>query len=79
MQFYKQPRRTNPGQGIAMVLNFTMSLAYLACGVYLFASPAAGKIMPPEYIHTVAVCLCLYGFFRLFRVYHQYRKPSHFQ
>lgn len=45
-------------------------LAYLAIGIYLLMDPVDFGVVP-YYVPSIA--LILYGFFRAYRVYNQYR------
>jgi len=65
----KRPRESMP---ILLGLNISMALAYSFCGLFIWISPSAGKILPQEYIKIVGLALLLYGCFRGYRAYLQY-------
>jgi len=69
-------RRSNPARPMILGLNICMSIAYLFCGLFLFFSPSAGKIMPAEYLKLVSLALVLYGLFRAYRAFLQFTKPK---
>jgi predicted membrane chloride channel (bestrophin family) len=59
-----------PEQIIKYLLMALIPLAYLAIGIYLLMAPVDFGVVP-YYVPSIA--LILYGFFRAYRVYNQYR------
>jgi hypothetical protein len=58
------------------MLNLAMAIAYLTVGTFLVLSPSADRIIPSEYVTTIAVVISLYGIFRLYRAYNQLSKGN---
>ncbi len=69
----KPPGRTHTVKWIRLGLNAAMALAYAGLGLFLFFSPAASTILSAEYRTPVALALILYGVFRGFRAWFQYK------
>jgi hypothetical protein len=69
-------RRSSPAKSLILGLNISMAIAYLFCGLFLFFSPSAGKILPAEYLKVVSLALVLYGCFRAYRAYLQFTRPK---
>jgi hypothetical protein len=73
LMIIKPPGRTHSVKWIKLSLNGFMALAYSGIGFFLLFSPAALRIIPQEYCTVAGISLVLYGFFRGFRAYLQFK------
>jgi uncharacterized membrane protein HdeD (DUF308 family) len=74
----KPPGRAQPAKWIKLSLNVFMAISYLGIGLFLVFSPAASQVISTDYKKFVGAALILYGAFRGFRAYLQFKNPRIF-